>query len=130
VSFLRGAASDLLYPILPIFLTVTLGARRPWSGWRTAWPRSARSSSGVRVEPLGRLTERALPYADELAGVVPRPTGPGQDRPDGEVPGEGGGAGEHGTGADRCGVRRMISLIASTVRAKRSADSSRTTTQQ
>jgi hypothetical protein len=32
VSFLQDAASELLYPILPIFLTVTLGAPAAGTG--------------------------------------------------------------------------------------------------
>ena len=31
VSLAQDAASELLYPILPIFLTTTLGA--PWGAW-------------------------------------------------------------------------------------------------
>jgi len=43
VSFLQDAASELLYPVLPIFLTTTLGAPVAVvgiiEGWPRGWPR-------------------------------------------------------------------------------------------
>ncbi len=36
VSFLQDTASELLYPILPVFLTAVLGAPSPWSALRRA----------------------------------------------------------------------------------------------
>lgn len=54
VSFLQDTASELLYPILPIFLTVTLGV--PW----------AKSEANLRTAP-----------GDALLGAPPecRPAG-------------------------------------------------------
>ncbi len=40
VWFLQDAASELVYPVLPIFLTAVLGPRLPSSDWSRAWLRA------------------------------------------------------------------------------------------
>jgi MFS family permease len=64
VSFLQDAASELLYPVLPIFLTTVLGAPSPWSAWwrvsLRALPHRAAGTAGAVVGPLLGLAGYAL----------------------------------------------------------------------
>lgn len=56
VSFLQGAASELLYPVLPIFLTVTLGAPVAVVG---AVEGLAEGTAAVTKLGAGRLADRS-----------------------------------------------------------------------
>ena len=42
VSFLQDTASELLYPLLPIYLTSVLGAPPPWSAPSRGRPKERR----------------------------------------------------------------------------------------
>src|SRR3954453_10410102 len=55
VSFLQDAASELLYPILPIFLTVTLGAPAAAVG---LVERLAEGAASVTKAAAGGLSDR------------------------------------------------------------------------
>src|ERR671921_889827 len=55
VSFLQDAASELLYPILPIFLTVTLGAPAAVVGLVEGL---AEGAASVTKAPAGGLSDR------------------------------------------------------------------------
>ena len=60
VSFLQDAASELLYPILPIFLTVTLGAPVAVVG---AIEGAAEGIAAIMKPIAGRLADRRSPRA-------------------------------------------------------------------
>ena len=65
VSFLQDAASELLYPILPIFLTVTLGAPVAVVG---AIEGAAEGVAAMMKFAAGRLTDRRRPRPFVAAG--------------------------------------------------------------
>lgn len=56
VSFLQDAASELLYPILPIFLTVVLGAPPVAVG---AIEGAAEGAASITKVAAGRLADRS-----------------------------------------------------------------------
>src|SRR5947209_20453326 len=75
VSFLQDAASELLYPILPIFLTVTLGAPAAVVGLVEGL---AEGAASVTKLAAGRLADRyprrsliGLGYGLAALGQVP-----------------------------------------------------------
>ena len=65
VSFLQDAASEMLYPILPIFLTVTLGAPVVVVG---AVEGAAEGIAGIMKLLAGRLADRRRPRPLVAAG--------------------------------------------------------------
>jgi len=61
VSFLQDAASELLYPLLPIYLTVVLGAPPSVVGAIEGVAEGAASVTKIAVGPLGDRPVRASP---------------------------------------------------------------------